>query len=88
MATRWEDRLRAAQQLRFESSPLGRLAAALGISSSWMWRLKFGERALLRFGWSVVPRKLKLVAGAVAATWLMVAVAALATVVFVFVQLS
>ncbi len=87
MATRWEDRVRAAERLRFESSLLGKVLAVLGISSVWM-RLRFGKRGLFRLGWAVVPRRLKLVAGAVAATWLIMVVAALTAVVFVFFQLA
>ncbi len=87
MATRWEDRVRAAEQLQFESSLLGKVFAVLGISSIWM-RLRFGKRGLFRLGWAVVPRSLKLVAGAVAATWLIMVVAAVTVVVFVFDQLA
>ena len=87
MATRWEDRVRAAEQLRFESSLLGKALAALGISNAWM-QLRFGKRGLFRLGWAVVPRTLKLVAGAVAVTWVIMVVAAISVVVFVFFQLA
>jgi hypothetical protein len=87
MAGRWEDRVRAAERLRFESSPIGKLLAALGISSSWFLWLRFGRRGLRRTAWAIAPQKLKLIVGAVAATSLLVMIAAAAFVVFLLAQL-
>lgn len=88
MTARWEDRVRAAERLRFDSSLLGKALAALGISSAWVWQFRFRKRELARLGWNVVPRRLKLVAGAVAATGLIVTIAVVAGVILVLVQLS
>lgn len=88
LALRWEGRVRAAEQLRFDSSLLGRLFAALGISTSWIVQLRAGKRGLLRLGWSLVPRTVKLVAGAVAAASLITVVAVVAAIVLIFIQLA
>jgi hypothetical protein len=88
MAARWEDRVRAAERLRFDASLLGRALAALGISSAWIWQFRFRKRELVRLGWGLVPRKLKLVAGAVAVTGLILASGAIAGLVLALAQLS
>jgi hypothetical protein len=87
MATRWEARVQAAEQARFDSTLLGRLLAALGISSSWVGRLRVRKRRLVGLGWAAVPRTMKLVAGAFAAALLFMVVAPVMVVVIVFVQL-
>src|ERR1043165_2438298 len=46
MARRWEERVRAAQQARFDASPVGRLLAALGIRL-YAWRFKFTKWGLV-----------------------------------------
>ena len=84
MAIRWEDRVRAAERLRFESSLLGKVLAALGISSSWFINMRFGRRSLRRTAWALVPHTLKVIA----ATSLLVVVAAIAFVVFLIAQLT
>lgn len=88
MAIRWEDRLRAAELIRFEASLPGRVLAALGISGSWVQRLRFGKRGLVRLGWAVVPRPVKLVFGTVAAASVITVVAAVTAVLYAFVQLA
>lgn len=88
MAIRWEDRVRAAERLRFESSLFGRLLAAMGISSSWVPWLRVGKRRLVRLGWALVPRPVKLVFGAVAAASVIMVVAVVAGVILVLVQLA
>jgi hypothetical protein len=88
MAARWEDRVRAAERLRFDASLLGRALAALGISSAWIWQFRFRKREVVRLGWSLVPRKLKLAAGTVAVTGLILAVGAIAGLVLALAQLS
>ncbi len=87
MATRWEARVRAAEQARFDSTLLGKLLATLGISSSWVGWLKVGKWGLFRLGWAFVPRTLKLVAGAFAAALLFLLVAPVMVVVVIFLQL-
>jgi hypothetical protein len=81
MAARWQERVHAAEQVLFEASLLGRLLTYLGISGLWVRRARFTKRRLLFFGWGLVPPKLKVVAGVVAATWLIVALAVVAAVV-------
>jgi hypothetical protein len=88
MAARWEGRVRAARQARFESSPVGRLLTALGIPTEWIHQLRVGKRGLFLLAWAFVPPKVKLVAGAVAATWLIMVLAAVTVVVVLFDQLA
>jgi hypothetical protein len=72
MAARWEERLLAARRLRFEGTLWGRLIGALGLSG--IWAVRFTKGRLLAFGWGLVPRRVKLVAGAVVGTWVLVLV--------------
>ena len=87
MAIRWEDRLRAAELARFDSSLVGRLLRPLGISRIWLLRTRLTTGRLLILGWSFVPPKVKLVAAGVAAAWLVVLAGALAAAVLVLDQL-
>jgi hypothetical protein len=87
MAVRWHARLRAAEDARFESSLLGRLLNALGISGLWLRRVRLTKRGLLLFAWAFVPRKMKLIAAGLAAAWL-VLLAVLTAAVIVFLQLA
>jgi hypothetical protein len=87
MAARWQERVRAAELARFEATPLGRLLAWLGISVLWIRPLRITKRRVLFIGWRLVPRKLKLALGVVAAGWLIVAVAVVAAAVLL-VQLA
>ena len=73
MAARWQLRVEAAERIRFECTLLGRMLRALGVSGVWLGRERVGKRRLLFFAWAVVPPPLKLVAGGVAAIWLIVA---------------
>jgi len=88
MAIRWEDRLRAAEVARFDSSLVGRLLRPLGISRIWLLRSRFTTGGLLILGWSVVPPKVRLVVAGIAAAWLVVLAGALAAAVLVFDQLT
>jgi hypothetical protein len=78
MAARWDERVRAAERVRFESSGVGRVVAWLGLSSAFVQRVRFTKRGLLFLAWALVPLRLKLVAGAVVAAWLIVALGAVA----------
>jgi len=78
MAARWDERVRAAERVRFESSVVGRFAARLGLSSAFVHRVRFTKGGLLFLTWALVPLRLKLVAGAVVAAWLIVAIGAVA----------
>jgi hypothetical protein len=87
MARRWEGRVRAAQQARFDASPVGKLLAALGIRL-YVWRFKFTKWGLLSLAWAVVPRKAKLVAGGLMTAWLLVAVGIVAACAVLLAQLA
>jgi hypothetical protein len=78
MAARWDERVRAAERIRFESSVVGRVVAWLGLSSAFVQRMRFTKGGLLFLAWALVPLRLKLVAGAVVAAWLIVALGAVA----------
>jgi hypothetical protein len=88
MAGRWEMRVRAARQARFDSTLLGRMFANVGISTAWIQGLRFSSRGVAAFAWMVVPPKFKLIAGAVLATWLLMVCAALAIVIAILTQLT
>lgn len=88
MALRWEERIVAAQQARFEASAVGRLLSAVGFTNVWPYWIRLRRKGLLGAAWIVVPPKLKLVAGAILATWLLVSVSALAVIAFLIAQLA
>jgi hypothetical protein len=75
MALRWEERVRAAERVRFEATVFGRILASLGLSGLWAQRVRFGKQRLLFLAWVLTPRPLKLVAGGLVAAWLLTAVA-------------
>jgi hypothetical protein len=78
MAARWDERVRAAERVRFESSVVGRVVAWLGLSSAFVHRVRFTKRGLLFLAWALVPRRIKVVAGGIVAAWLIVAIVAVA----------
>ena len=80
MATRWQERVDAAEQARFEASVLGQLLAALGLSGLWIREARSGGH--------LIARTVKLVLGVLAAAWLIVALAAAAAIVMVALQLT
>jgi hypothetical protein len=86
MADRWAGRVRAARIARFEASPFGRFLVALGIPTGWLQRIT--KAGIVAFMWAIVPPKLKLVAGMVLATWLLLVIAALAVTVAILSQLT
>jgi len=87
MATRWQERVRAAERLRREASVLGRILTALGLSSLLARPMRPAKLGVIVLAWAFVPLKVKLVAAGVVATWLIVLIAAL-TAVAVFVRLA
>jgi hypothetical protein len=87
MAARWQERVRAAERVRFESTLIGRILAALGLSSVFARRVRPTKVGVIALAWAFVPLKIKLVAAGVVATWLIVLIAAL-TAVAVFVRLA
>jgi hypothetical protein len=88
MAQRWEERVLAAKQARFEASPFGRFMSGLGFTNVWPHWVRLRRKGLLAVAWMVVPPKLKLVAGAILATWLLVSISAVAVIAFVLAQLT
>jgi hypothetical protein len=88
MASRWEERVHAAEQARFEASPIGRLVTALGIPWRWLSLVRLGKRALLVLAWTLVPARLKLFAGGVAAAGLLLVFASITALALVIAQLS
>ena len=88
MAARWEQRVRAAELVRFETSPVGRLMTALGIPTDWLRWVRVGKRALLLLAWTLVPWRLKLFAGGLAAAGLLVALGSVTALLLVIAQLS
>ena len=78
MAARWDERVRAAELARFESSVVGRFVTRLGLSSAFVHRVRFTKWGVLAVAWSLVPMRFKLVAAGVVAAWLLAAVGAFA----------
>ena len=75
LAERWTERVRAAERVQFESSVPGRILKALGLS--YVRFLRPTKRGLFAFVWMLVPRRIKLVALGLVATWLVVIAAVL-----------
>ena len=72
MTIRCRETVRAAERARFESSPAGRLLAVLGLSGLWVERARLAGKVATWLVWALVFRKLKLVAGGIAALGLIV----------------
>ena len=81
MTIRWQETVRAAEQAEFEATPVGRLLAALGISSLWLRRARLVQKGAVWLAWTLVFRKLKLIAAGVAATGLILVFAVVAALV-------
>jgi hypothetical protein len=88
MAARWEARLRAAERVRFESTLTGRILVWLGLSRFFVRPAGLMQWRLISFAWLLVPRRIKLVAGAVLAAWVIVAIATFTVVAAVLAQLT
>ena len=88
MTIRWQETVRAAEQAEFEATPLGRLLAALGISGLWLQRARLAQKGAVWLTWTLVFRKMKLVAGGVAAAGLLLVFAVVAALVVVIAQLA
>jgi hypothetical protein len=88
MAIRCRETVRAAERAKFESSPVGRLLAALGISGFWLERARLAKRVGIWLIWTLVFRKLKLVAGGIAAFGLLVVVGVVVVLVLAIAQLA
>jgi hypothetical protein len=88
MAARWEERVRAAELARFEASPVGRFMTALRIPTDWFRWVRLGKRAFLLLAWAVVPGKVKVVAGGLAAASLLLVLCSVTALALVIAQLS
>lgn len=78
MAARWDERVRAAERVRFESSLAGRFFAWLGLSNAFVHKVRFTKQGVLVLAWALVPRRYKLIGAGVVAAWLLVAIGAFA----------
>ena len=88
MTIRCRETVRAAELAKFELSPAGRLMAALGISGLWLERARLAQRVATWLVWTLVFRKLKLVAGGVAAFGLIAMVGVIVVLVLAIAQLA
>ena len=70
MTRRWEERVREAERLQFDSTVLGRILRAVGLSSFYRRTVPITKWRLVTFGWALVPRSLKLVVSGLVAAWL------------------
>jgi hypothetical protein len=84
----WEERVQAGEQAQFESSPVGRLLTALGVSSLWLRRARLARKVAFWLAWTLVFRKLKLVAGGAAAVGLILVVGVVVVLALAIVQLA
>jgi hypothetical protein len=88
MAERWDARVRAAEGARFASSVAGRILAALGLSSLVVRRPRLNKRRLMVLAWTLVPLRIKVIAGGVVAAWLIVLIASATLAAAVIVHLA
>jgi hypothetical protein len=72
MALRWNERVRAAERLQFDTTVLGRILKTVGLSSLYRRNVPNTKWRLVRLGWLLMPRNLKFVAGGVIGAWLIV----------------
>ena len=88
MAERWNARVRAAERARFATSVAGRILAALGLSNRFARRPRFTKRGLMLLTWTLVPLRIKVIAGGVLAAWLIVLIASATLAAAVLVRLA
>lgn len=74
MALRWEARVRAAEQVRFEATLFGRILGAVGLTALWTQRSALRKQRLLALAWVLTPRPIKLAALGLVGAWLLAAV--------------
>ena len=88
MAARWETRVRAAERLRFEATLAVRVLVWLGLSRFVVGPVRLTKWRLISFAWVLVPSRIKLVAGALVAAWVIVAIATFTVIAAVLAQLA
>jgi hypothetical protein len=87
MAIFWEERVRAAELVEFEATPVGRVLAAIGLSGHWIRRAHFARRVTVWLVWGLLFRRLRLIAGSIAAAGLLIVLGVLALIVLAIAQL-
>ena len=87
MTTFWEERVRTAEQAEFERTPVGRVLTALGLSGQWFRRAHLARKVAVWLVWGLLFRKLRLIAGSIAAAGLLLVIGAVALVVLAIAQL-
>jgi hypothetical protein len=88
MMIRCQDAVRAAERAAFESSPVGRLLASLGISGLWLERARLAKKVAVWVAWTLVFRKLRLVAGGIAAVGVLMVVGVVVVLALAIAQLA
>jgi hypothetical protein len=83
----WEERVRAAEQAEFERTPVGRVLTALGLSGHWFRRAHLAKKVAVWLVWGLLFRKLRLIAGGIAAAGVLLVIGAVALVVLAIAQL-
>jgi hypothetical protein len=83
----WQERVRAAERAEFEATPLGRVLTALGLSGHWLRRAQLTNRVIVWLVWGLVFRRLRLIAGSIAAAGVLLVLGAVALVVLAIAQL-
>jgi hypothetical protein len=86
MTVFWEERVRAAERAEFEASPVGRVLTALGLSGHWLRRAHLAKKVAVWLVWGLVFRRLRLIAGSIAAAGLLLVLGAVALVVLAIAQ--
>ena len=86
MTVFWEERVRAAEQAKFEASPVGRVLAALGLSGHWLRRAQLAKRVTVWLIWGLIFRRLRLIAGSIAAAGVLLVLGVVALVVLAIAQ--
>jgi len=78
MIARWQERVRAAERARFDSTPLGWLLGKL-----WPGRATIDRRTVLGLAWRFTPPQLRLVVGWFVALSVLMAACAIAALVLI-----
>jgi hypothetical protein len=88
MTARWQERVRAAERIRFEATVAGRILATVGLSRFFVRPVWPPKGALIVFAWTFLPRRLKLVAAGVVAACLLAAAVTITVLAVAFSQLA
>jgi hypothetical protein len=83
----WQERVRAAELVEFEATPVGRVLAAIGLSGHWIRRAHLAKRVTVWLVWGLFFRKLRLIAGGIATAGLLIVLGVVALIVLAIAQL-